>query len=97
MIRFVNWQFPRENPYMFSKDIVIGSKIMLARLQAKGWQWAIVGLGLNKAEREIFECKRFEFRGILNIYLGKLIISYNRDGYKSHMKNVTITADKVLV
>lgn len=97
MIRIVKWQFPQDNPYMFSKDIVIGDKIMISRLLVKSWQWAIIGLGLSKAEREIFGGKRFESRGILNIYLGKLLISYNRDGYKDHMRAVTITANKVLI
>jgi hypothetical protein len=97
MIRLVKWQFPKYEPYMFSKQIVIGSKIMISRLLADGWQWSVVGLGLSKAERVLFDIKRFEFRGILNIYLGKLIISYDRDGYKKHMRHVTITADTVII
>lgn len=98
MIRLVKWQFPvHSEPYMFSTEIVLGNRIMLSRLQADNWQWGVIGLGLSKAERAIFDCKRFDFRGILNIYLGKWIVSYNRKGYKGHMKAVKITTDKVLI
>ena len=97
MIRFVKWQFPEHEPYMFSREIVIGNKIMITLLQPGCWSWGICGLGLTKAERVLFDSKRFEFGGILNIYLGKLLISYNRKGYKKHMRAVTITADRVLI
>jgi len=96
MLRIVKWRFPQNNPYMFQQVIVIGKRLMISSLLSDSWQWSIVGLGLTKAERILFGSKPFEFRGILNIYLGKWIVSYNRDGYKKHMRGVAITADRVL-
>lgn len=73
----------------FSEDewheIVIGNRILLSRLKGDGMSWSISGLGLTKNERFIFQTRLFEFRNVLSIYLGKLIISYNRRGYKKHL------------
>lgn len=98
MFRIVKWEFPVCSvPYMFSTDLIIGKYIMLSKLQAEGLQFSISGLGLTKAEREIFNCKRFEIRNVINIYIGKLIISFDRRGYKRHMRNVNITYDQPLL
>ncbi len=48
-------------------------KILLFIGQYEGLQFSISGLGLYKCEKE-FSCKS----DIINIYLGKLIISYNK-------------------
>lgn len=97
MFRIVKWEFPVCSPaYMFSTDLVIGNKIILGKLQSDKPQFSICGLGLTKAEREIFGGKRFQIKNVVNIYIGKLIISINRDGYKNHMKNVKITSDRPL-
>ncbi|ACA47109.1 hypothetical protein HYH96_18275 [Clostridium botulinum] len=67
------------------KEIVIGKKILLFIGQYEGLQFSISGLGLYKCEKE-FSCKS----DIINIYLGKLIISYNKKGYLDSLKNVDI-------
>ncbi len=67
------------------KEIVIGKKILLFIGQYEGLQFSISGLGLYKWEKE-FSCKS----DIINIYLGKLIISYNKKGYLDSLKNVDI-------
>ena len=97
MIRLVKGQFPKYEPYMFSTELVIGNKITISLLLPGCWSWGISGLGLSKTERELFNSKRFEFKDILNFYFGKLLISYNKDGFKNHMKNVFITSDKALI
>jgi hypothetical protein len=97
MLRIVKWEFPVCSPaYMTSTDLVIGQNVIIGKLQSDKPQFSICGLGLTKAERVIFGGKRFRVRKVVNIYIGKLIISINRGGYKEHMKNVKITSDKPL-
>lgn len=98
MFRIVKWEFPTQSaPYMFSTELVIGNHIMFSKLQAEGLQFSISGLGLTKAEREIFNCKRFKMLNTVNIYIGKLIITFDRRGYKDHMRSVKITYDQPLL
>lgn len=98
MVRVVEWEFPTVSPaYMFSKELVIGNKLILSSLQTKDWNFGIVGLGLAKAEREIFGHKRFKLTDIIHIYCGRWLITYNRNGYKNQMQNVKITSDKVII
>nr|WP_242568296.1 hypothetical protein [Clostridium botulinum] len=67
------------------KEIVIGKKILLFIGQYEGLQFSISGLGLCKWEKEL-SCES----NVINIYLGKLIISYNKKGYLDSLKNVDI-------
>jgi len=77
-------------------EIVIGKKIMLAKLQCEGLQWSICGLGLTKAEREFFDSKFMKLKNIINIYLGKLIISYDKRGYREHCSSCDIVYEMPL-
>ncbi|KEI94084.1 hypothetical protein N494_18350 (plasmid) [Clostridium botulinum A2B7 92] len=81
-MKILKWEFCE----MKAKEIVIGKKIQLSIGQYEGLQFSISGLGLlSKWEKE-FSCKS----DIINIYLGKLIISYNKKGYLDSLKNVDI-------
>ncbi len=60
-------------------------KILLFIGQYEGLQFSISGLGLCKWEKEL-SCES----NVINIYLGKLIISYNKKGYLDSLKNVDI-------
>lgn len=98
MFRIVKWEFPIASPaYMFSTELVIGNRIMLSKLHRKDPEFTLWGLGLSRIEREIRECKRFQIDDVIHLYLGKFLISWNRKGYKHHMKAVRITTDKVLI
>ncbi|NFE18537.1 hypothetical protein [Clostridium botulinum] len=80
-MKILKWKYSE----MEAKEIVIGKKIELSIGQYEGLQFSISGLGLCKWEKE-FSCKS----NIINIYLGKLIISYNKKSYLDSLKNVDI-------
>lgn len=69
---------------------VIGSKIIISKAIYEDWKFSIEGLNLYKAEREIFGGNKFEFSGILNIRIGRIILTYNRKGFMNHCRHMTI-------
>ena len=69
---------------------VVGNKIIISKLLYKNTKFSIEGLNLTKAEREIFGGNMFDFKGILHIRLGQLIITYNKKGYMDQCKNMKI-------
>lgn len=93
MLHVVKWTFGSKP--MKSTDIIT-KKFCLGMGFYKGLQFGISGLGLTKLERELFDTKFLEFTGIITLYLGKLVITYNRNGSYAQMKNVDIYYDKPL-
>ncbi|WP_346938122.1 hypothetical protein [uncultured Clostridium sp.] len=91
-MKMLKWSFGDRytEGYLESKDIIIGNKIMLSKGLYEGLQFGINGLGLRKFEREIFESKFLHVNNVVNIYIGKLIISYDRRGYKEHLSHCNI-------
>jgi hypothetical protein len=96
-MRIIKWRFGSDNDIMKSTELAIGKKVLISKGQYKGLQFCIDGLGLTKAEREIFRRRFLQFDGILNIYLGKLIISYDRNGIYDSLKHVVIYSDRPLL
>lgn len=93
MIRRVKWEFYD----MENTVLVIGGKVMVSKGLYADPVFSIVGLGLTKAEREFFGRKFLQRGNVITISIGKLIVSYNREGYKHHMRHVDIVSDKILV
>lgn len=89
-MKIVKWSFGDYNrdSYIEAKDLIIGKNILLSNGKYKGLQFSINGLGLNKYEREVFNCKFLKRQNILNIYFGKLIITHDKSGYKNHLSRV---------
>lgn len=73
-----------------AKEIIIGKNTLVSIGQYDGLQFNISGLGLTKCEREFFGDKFLHIDNIVNIYIGKLIISYDKRGYKDHLSSVNI-------
>lgn len=89
--RVIKWTFAD----MKGTDI-IGKKWGMCKGQYKGLMFCVSGLGLTKAEREIFDIKFLERTGVYNIYLGKLIITYRAKGAYSNFRSVEIVSDEPL-
>jgi hypothetical protein len=92
IIRKVKWIFPN----MKSTEYVLNDKIMFSKGQWKGLLFHLFGFGLSRAERELFNCKRFEIGNIINFYFLKWIVSFDKNGYKDHFRNVNIIEDKII-
>lgn len=75
---------------------VIGTKIIISKGLYKEWKFSVEGLNLTKIEREIFGGKLFKFRGILNIRIGRIILTYNKKGYLDQCKNMKIINSREL-
>lgn len=70
---------------------VIGEKFMISKALYKSNKFIrIEGLNLTKAEVEVYGGKRFHFIGILHIRVFNLILTYNKQGYLSQCKNMSI-------
>jgi len=91
-MKILRWSFGEicTDGYCESKDIIIGDKLMISKGQYEGLQFSITGLGLKKFEREIFESKFLQIGNVVNIYIGKLIISYDKRGYMEHLSHCKI-------
>lgn len=86
-MKILKWSFG-ENCQ--GKDLVIGKNLMLSIGQYEGLQFSTCGLGLSKFEREIFNSKFLKRRNIVNIYIGKLIITHDKNGYKDNLSSCDI-------
>lgn len=75
--------------------LVIGNRFIINKMFYDEFHFGLYGLGLNKLEREIFQQRFMEFRGILNFYIGRIIISYEKNGYKNAFKRMDIVKEKV--
>ena len=93
MIRKVKWEFYD----MENTVLVIGGKVMVSKGLYADPMFYITGLGLTKAERQYFGRKFLQMGKVVTISLGKLILSYNCEGYKRHMRQVNIVSDKILI
>ena len=88
-MKILKWNFGDKytEGYCENKNIVIGNNIMISKGLYEGLQFSITGLGLKKFEREIFESKFLKVGNVVNIYIGKIIISYEKRGYKEHLSH----------
>lgn len=92
-MNIVNWTYGSygKDNYMDKKEILIGENTSISIGSYEGLQFSVCGLGLTKSEREFFDSSFLKIRNQVNIYLGKIIISYNPKGYiKSGLKNVDV-------
>ena len=87
-LRIVKWE-----QYGYKGNELITKYFIFSKGQYKGLQFSISGLGLSKAERNLFDKKFLQFDENINIYIGKLIITYNSKGSYNHLKNVNIYND----
>lgn len=93
-MRIIKWTFGSGDSEMKGTELSIGNKISISKGQYKGLQFSLVGFGLTKFEREFFNSKFLQFKKIWTLYLGKLIIQYNKDGIYDSLHSVNIYIDK---
>lgn len=78
-------------------QLIVGSKILIGKLQSEGLQFAITGIGLRKAERELLGYKKFKINGPISLYIGKLIFTYDKKGYMHHIRKMNIVNELKLI
>lgn len=94
-MKVITWEFGGNySDKIVSSNLAITNKILLSKGLWEGFQFSICGLGLNKREREFFNTKFLEVRDIINIYLGKWVISYNKKGNKDQLSSVDIISER---
>lgn len=91
-MKLVKWSFGKYGTegYVTNKELALTKNLTISKGLYEGLIFSISGLGLSKSERELFESKIFERRDNINIYLGKIIISHNRKGYRAALSSCKI-------
>lgn len=92
-MKLIKWTFGNGENKMYSSNLAVTDKLLISKGQYKGLQFDLIGFGLSKAEREIFNSKFMQFTGIWTAYIGRLIIQYNSKGIYDSLKNVNIYID----
>jgi len=85
-MKLISWKFTD----MRSTELALGDHVFLSKGQWKGLQFSIVGLGLTKLERDFFETRFLEVRNVVNVYLGRIIVYFNKKGTEDHFRSVKI-------
>lgn len=88
-MKLISWKFSD----MRSTDLAIGNHVLISKGQWDGLLFSISGLGLTKEERDIFDTRFLEMRNVVNFYIGKILISYDRKGIYEHLSSVDITKE----
>lgn len=86
-MKIIKWSFEK---ICESKALVLNNNLFMEIGQYEGFIFDIVGLGLTKSERELLDRKLFQRGNFINIYLGKLIITYDKRGYMENLSSVNI-------
>jgi|GEM_PF-2540459 hypothetical protein len=86
MLKLISWKFSD----IQATELAVGDHIFLSKGQWPGLQFSISGLGLSKLERDFFETKFLEIRNVVNIYLGRFIVSVDKKGLDDHFHSVKI-------
>ena len=92
MFKLINWKFND----LKCTELAIGEHVFLSIGQWDKLQFDIVGLGLNKFERELFETGFLEIRNVVNVYLGFFLISFNRNGLEDHFRGVKVVKTQLV-
>jgi hypothetical protein len=75
-------------------ELHITKHISIGTVAYDGWQWSISGLGLSKVEREFFGDKFLQINNHVNVYMGRLILTYSKENLLEHLKSVNIYINK---
>lgn len=85
-MRLINWRFND----MRNTEMALGNHVFLALGKWDGLLFDVSGLGLTKTERENFGTEFLRMRNIVNLYLGRFIISIDKQGMKEHFRSVQV-------
>lgn len=91
-MKIVKWSFGDygDNTRVDAKELIIGENLLIQIGQYDGLEFSITGLGLTKNERKFFGHKFLHKGNFVNIYLGKLIITHDKRGYRENLSSVNI-------
>lgn len=92
-IRKITWKWYNDT---LSIDTIINDKIFLCSGSWDEFMFSIQGLGLSKAERELFNTKFLDLKDHMTIYFLKWYVTYDTRGYKEHYRNVDIIENMVM-
>lgn len=88
-MKLISWKFSD----LRGTDLAIGNHVLVSLGQWDGLMFSIYGWGLSKAERECFDTKFLRLRNVLNLYLGRIVVSYDKRGICEHLCNVKIVSE----
>lgn len=91
-MRLISWVFSDTE----STNLAIGSKILVSKGQWDGLLFSTCGLGLSKEERELFDSSFLRVRNTVNLYFGKVVISFSKNGIYEHLRGVKIVKEATL-
>lgn len=75
-------------------NIVLGQNIIVGKVLSEERQYGITGLGLKKFEREILGYEKFKIADTVNLYLGRIILTFHKKGYKHLFRKMEIVGEK---
>lgn len=85
-MKLITWQFAD----ISSKALAINEHVFVEQGKWDGLLFSVAGLGLRKFERDIFSSGFLEIKNIVNIYLGRVVISFDKRGSEEHYRSVKI-------
>lgn len=85
-MRLITWQFSNIN----SKALAISEHVFVEQGKWDGLMFSVSGLGLRKFERDIFSSGFLEIKNIVNVYLGRVVISFDKRGFVEHYRSVKV-------